>query len=143
MTRYWRYQDYITDEGINRIREWYLLQEPEVRARFDTALAFLATQQQWDNLKFSKPLERQHAGLVEIKFPSGDWKYRPVGIVASTPTVFQLIEGSRVVVPGVFALIMGCRKSGRIYEPADAFDVALEYRAALLEGKGELRDHDF
>jgi len=78
--------DYYTDDRPprNLIREWYTLQDDEVRAAFDARLALLEVMPDWANTDIIKRLERTHAGLTEIVIDLKQKRpfrhIRPVGI---------------------------------------------------------------
>ena len=134
MTRHWRFLDYYTSDGVNLIRDWYLRQDADVQAVFDSVIRELETAKTWDDPDYFKDLHKRHAGLSEIKFMIGKRKFRPVGFSLRDPTEDEL---------GEFAIILGCEKSGRIYEPPNAFDTALELKRLYEdEGAGSLDEHD-
>ncbi len=66
-------------------------------------------------------------GLGEIRFKSGNVQYRPVGSFG---------PGERM-----FTLWVGCKKKQNIYDPPDAFDLALKRRRLYAQGRGSLREH--
>lgn len=137
----WVFFDYITEDGINLIGDWYEAQEPEVQAQFDAALYILGATEDWEHEdveEWFKPLLRNHVGLGEVRFyidakaPGAKKphrrRFRPVGI---WPTV----------VAHEFILILGCEKKGMTYMPHDAFGLALTHKALLEGGRGSTREH--
>jgi hypothetical protein len=135
----WRFMDYCTDDGRNLIQEWYAAQDDAVKVAFDATLFTLAATEDWEaaSVQEFKVLTERHAGLGEIRFDveakEPGWKkprkrrFRPVGIWH---------PGERE-----FILLLGCEKSGRIYTPLNAFDLALEYKAQFEQGRGTIREH--
>jgi len=134
----WRFLDYCSD-GRNHIHDWYVVQDVRVRAAFDAALLALAAREDWEDPKFEqfKVLTGPHSGLSELrlnlelfnpklrKFQKR--RFRPAGIWNKEDRVF--------------IFLVGCEKSGRMYIPANAFDMALKRKADLEAGIGALCDH--
>ncbi len=125
--KFWRFMDYQTVAGVNLISVWYEGQTEKVKANFDAVLNELAGTRDWNGHRNFKVLGRQHTGLCEIKFSVDKSKYRPVGFFSD--------------IPWQFILILGCEKSGRIYVPNSAFDMALNYRLDFLNGRGTICEH--
>ncbi len=129
----WRFLDYITEEGINAIREWYRVQELAVRVAFDATLFTLAATEDWTHkrVRSFEVLTGRHVGLCEIRFTveleRKKRRFRPVGI-------WQ--KDSRN-----FILLGGCEKSGRSSIPSNAFDLALKHKAEFEAGKGRIYEH--
>jgi hypothetical protein len=125
--------DYYTDDRPprNLIRDWYALQDDEVRIEFDATLRLLEAMPDWTATDIVKPLEAEHVGLTEIVIDIKKKRpfrhIRPVGI-------WNLPER-------VFILLLGCEKKGRIYIPPNAFGVALKHKARLDAGRGAIDGH--
>jgi hypothetical protein len=137
----WAFSDYITEDGVNLISDWYDAQDPEVQAQFDVALYILGATEDWEQdgvEEWFKPLLRRHAGLGEVRFyidakaPGAKKprrrRFRPAG-VWPTPIGRE------------FILILGCEKRGMTYMPHDAFGLALRHKALLEQGRGTTREH--
>ena len=124
--------DYYTDDRPprNLIREWYALQDDQVRAAFDGTLDLLEAMPDWTDTDIVKVLEK-HLGLTEIVIDIKKKRpfrhIRPVGIWHPQERLFILLGG--------------CEKSGRIYIPANTFDEALKYKARLDAGRGAISGH--
>jgi len=120
----WRFQDYHSAAGNNLIEEWYLDQPEDAQAEFDVTLKVLSITEDWRGLPEFKCLGRD--GLCEIRFKAGNVQYRPAGCFG----------------PGAksFSIYVGCSKKGRIYSPADAFDLAIKRKSNVLRGEGFLRE---
>lgn len=135
----WGFFDYITEDGDNLIADWYDAQDPEVQAQFDATLFLLGATEDWEDEKVKefKPLTEKHVGLGEVRFhvnalaPGAKRphlrRFRPVG--TWPPTVDH-----------EFVLILGCEKSGRTFMPHNAFDLALDHKARLEQGRGTTRE---
>ena len=133
----WTFRDYRTDDSPpkNLIQEWYGRQDISVQVEFDATVKILAKTEEWRKAKEFKVLNRQHAGLGELRFCVRDRKhgkeikrrFRPVGIWNE-----HLRD---------FTFLIGCEKSREIYTPPDAFNLALEYKSRLEQGKGSTREH--
>jgi len=131
--KYWQFMNYHTEEGRNLIQEWYEAEDEAVQAAFDMTLNTLAGLRDWTDTWQFKILTGNHAGLCELKFLVGKTKYRPVGFFDPGASVSTQ-----------FVLILGCKKSGRIYTPVGAFDTALELKRLYIdEGKGSIHEHLF
>ena len=130
----WRFLDYITQDGHNLIREWHEGQDDDsIRARFDATLAILGATEDWTarGVEEFKVLTGAHIGLSEIRINmdvnSRKRRFRPVGIWSQEERYF--------------IFLLGCEKSGRIYMPANAFNLALDYKAQYERGIGGLCEH--
>ena len=126
----WTIKDYYLDGGTCPIRDWYIVQEPDVQAAFDATLATLAATEDWEDTKQFKALKKNHAGLGEIRFKLERplRRFRPVGIWPPT-TEHE------------FTLLVGCRKARGVYDPPDAFTLALRYKLDLEAGIGDTDEH--
>ncbi len=124
--KHWRFMDYCSEAGNDLIEEWYLDQNPEVRADFDVTLRNLAGSQDWHGLNEFKMLHGKQSGFGEIRFKTRNIQYRPVGRFG----------------PGVreFTLLVGCYKKQRVYEPPDAFDVAVRRWGLYKQGRATIRE---
>lgn len=121
------------------MQDWYVAQDPEVKAPFDATLLLLAATDDWeeDDVEEFKPLTERHLGPGEIRFhvralvPGAKRhhrrRFRPVGI---WPTVTER----------EFVLILVCEKSRMGYTPYAAFDVALTHKTFLEQGRGTIRE---
>jgi hypothetical protein len=125
----WRFMDYCSEAGNNLIKEWYRRQDEAVQADFDVTLNNLAGTVDWRGLKEFKALHGKHRGLGEIRFKTNNVQYRPVGFFG---------PGRRE-----FTLLVGCKKKQQIYDPPDAFDLALKRRTFWTQGKGTIVEHSF
>jgi hypothetical protein len=135
----WRFFNYITEHGDNLIADWYDAQDPEVQAQFDATLFLLGATEDWGDEKVMefKPLTGKHVGLGEIRFhvialaPGAKRphrrRFRPVGIWPPR-------------VDHEFVLILGCEKSGRTFIPHNAFDLALNYKSLIEQGRGTISE---
>jgi hypothetical protein len=134
----WRFLDYVREDGVNLIGEWLSRQDARVRAQFDATLLLLRATEDWtaSHVQEFKVLTGTHLGLGEIRFhiviqrkgakTTHRRRFRPVG---PWPP-----KGSD------FVILLGCEKSGRIYNPPYAFDAALVYAKELADGKGSTRE---
>jgi hypothetical protein len=129
--------DYFTDDrpARNPIREWYGKQDARVCAAFDGAIQLLAVEigqlSLDDELESIKPLERDCAGLWEIKIDLKDKKpfrhIRPIGLWNPEVRIFVFL--------GAF------EKSGQIKIPHDPCRDALKYKAHYEDGRGVIDEH--
>jgi hypothetical protein len=124
--KYWRFMDYYSEAGNDLIEDWYRGQSPGVRADFDVTLRNLAGTVDWHGLTEFKALHGKHSGLGEIRFKSGKVQYRPVG---------RFGPGQRE-----FTLLVGCYKKQRVYEPPDAFDLALRRWSLYKQGRATIHE---
>ena len=132
----WEFMDYVSDDGKNRIADWYVEQELEVQVAFDQVVYDIRRIRDWSHRWQIKPLVREHAGLWQVRFRIGDGneevKYRPVGIVTRDARVFPT---------GQFVFVLGCQKRFGQYIPPTAFADALDLKRQLEAGRGTLHDH--
>jgi len=112
----WRFMDYCPPAGNNLIEEWYWDLPDEAQAEFDVTLKVLSVVEDWRTLSEFKSLGRD--GLCEIRFKARNIQYRPAGFFG----------------PGVkrFSIYVGCMKKGRVFEPPNAFDLAIKRRGMVL-----------
>jgi hypothetical protein len=122
----WKFWDYYDKDGNNLIVQWYLAQEVAVQAAFDWTLYTLAATEDWTDPRIDefRVLTGRHFGLCEIRFDlvinRVKRRFRPAGI-------WRPVQRD-------FILLLGCEKSGRIYKPQNAFDVALGYKSRFEQG---------
>jgi hypothetical protein len=124
----WTFKAYYLEGGTCPIRDWYTVQEPGVQAALDATLATLAATEDWEDTNQFKALKRDHSGLGEIRFKIEGKpvrRFRPVGIWPPT-TEYE------------FIFLLGCEKCRGVYDPPDAFALALRYKRDLEAGIGEL-----
>lgn len=121
--------DYFSPSGNNLIEEWYQSKslDDDARAEFDVTLKTLSITEEWRGLSEFECLGRD--GLCTIRFnagKSGKVQYRPVGFFG----------------PGAkcFSIYVGCYKKGRIYNPPDAFGLALSRRGKVQRGEAYLHE---
>jgi len=116
--------DFCSPAGNDLIEEWYLDQLPEVQAEFDVVLKTLSITRDWRELQEFKHLGRD--GLGEIRFKAGKTQYRPAGFFG----------------PGekCFSIYVGCSKKNGIYNPPNAFDLAIKRRGKVMRGEATLRE---
>ena len=113
------------------MRDWYRVQDIEVKAEFDVVLGILRATEDWTDTKLFKALNRRHAGLGEVRLTLEKptvRRFRPVGI---WPPITE----------NEFILLLGCEKRMGIYIPPDAFTKALIHKQELEKGIGEIRDY--
>jgi hypothetical protein len=120
----WRFMDYCSSAGNNLIEEWYWDLPEEAQAEFDVTLKTLSITEDWRGLSEFDSLGRD--GLCEIRFKAGKVQYRPAGCFG----------------PGAkcFSIYVGCYKKGKVYNPPDAFDLAIKRRGKVLRGEASLRE---
>jgi len=120
----WRFMDYCSAAGNNLIEEWYLDLPEEAQAEFDVTLKGLSITEDWRGMSEFDHLGRD--GLCEIRFKSANVQYRPAGFFG----------------PGAkyFSIYVGCQKKGKIYDPPDAFDLAIKRKGKVARGEASLRE---
>jgi hypothetical protein len=135
----WRFLDYITEERVVPISEWYDAQDGEVRAAFDLRVSLLRIEEDWEHKRRGrvKELTKAHQGLTQIPFEVDVWD-----------RVRRKFRRRRLRALGVwrkaareFVFLGGVEEHGQNYVPADAFDRAMRHWRALARGRGETRDH--
>lgn len=135
----WKFFDFATEDDENLIRVWYNAQDLAVQAQFDASLTLLGAVANWedDTVRQFKPLVKQHQGLGEILFHIDE---RPLGAKKAKRRRFRPVGIWPVLKDFEFILILGCEKTRMGYIPANAFDSALGYKAALQQGKGTIHE---
>lgn len=119
----WRFMDYHSEAGNNLIEAWYLDLPVEAQADFDRTLKTLSITADWKGLKEFKHLGRD--GLCEILFKTNGVQYRPAGS----------FDGERT-----FVIWVGCQKKQKVFDPPDAFVLALKRRSLYKQGKVNLSE---
>lgn len=116
--------DYCSAAGNNLIDEWYWDLPDEAQAEFDVTLKTLSIREDWRGLSEFDNLGRE--GLCEIRFKAGKVQYRPAGFFG----------------PGAkcFSIYVGCKKKGNVYNPPDAFDLAIKRRSKVIRREAFLRE---
>ena len=120
----WKFMDFHSEAGNSLIEEWYSKLDAQAKADFDTTLKNLSISPDWRGMKEFKHLGRK--GLCEIRFKTANVQYRAAGFFG---------PGSHT-----FSILVGAKKKQRVYDPHDAFDLALKRRDGLKQGKGSLRE---
>jgi hypothetical protein len=123
----WRFLNYHSEAGNNLVERWYRDQSVAVQADFDVTLNNLAGMEDWRDTHEFKMLKGKYSGLGEIRFKTGNVQYRPIGTFGC---------GEKT-----FAILLGCRKKGSVYNPPDAFDLALRNKGLVAQGKGGFVEH--
>jgi hypothetical protein len=125
---FWRFLDYISPAGTNKIQEWYDGLPDDAQAEFDVTLRLLAGQREWRLARQEfKMLSGKQKQLGEMRFSSNNVQYRPIGM-------FQ---------PGrIFVILIGCSKKGTRYTPDDALDTAVKRRRDVDQGKAGTVERD-
>jgi hypothetical protein len=118
----WRFMDYRSPAGNNLIEEWYQDLPDEAQAEFDVTLKTLSISQNWRGMPEFKALGRE--GLCEIRFAANNIQYRPAGFFGPWPKCFSIY--------------VGCHKKGKVYNPPDAFELAIKRRGKVLRGEAGL-----
>jgi hypothetical protein len=116
--------DYYSEAGNNMIQEWYGRRDADVRADFDTTLNNLSIAPEWRDMKEFKHLG--HKGLCEVRFTTANVQYRVLGFFG---------PGERT-----FSPYAGATHKQRVYNPPNAFDLAIKRRNGLKNGKGSLNE---
>lgn len=143
VTMPWTFLNYVAvvnGKDVNLIGDWYAIQDTGVRAEFDRVVLLLKYRDDWHHPDISpeyfKDLDPPHRGLSELRFWI-DQKYP--GMKRATRRRFRPVgvrTGERA-----FTLLIGCEKWGNNYCPFKAFDLALQYQADLVAGKGKTVEH--
>lgn len=108
----WTFRTYVSPQGEEEVTAWYVGQTPTVRAAFDQRLRTLAQMkpQEWRE-PYSKQLEGECDGLVEIRFKADRVQYRPLGFYG--PLRME------------FTITLIAREIGNRFVPGDACQTAL------------------
>jgi len=116
--------DYCSAAGNDLIEEWCLDLPEEAQAEFDVTLKALSIAEDWRGMPEFKNLGRK--GLCEIRFKCGNIQYRPVGFFG----------------PGAkrFSIYAGCYKKGKVYNPPNAFELAMKRKGNVERGEATLRE---
>lgn len=133
----WSFKNYITSDGENLVRAWYENQDDIVRANFDATLFILRNTRDWleRRVRNFKVLTERHAGLSELIID--------IDVQVGKKRLKRHIRPAGIWRPECwdFILLIGAEKSGRNYNPLNAFDLALQYKAKFDNGIGSLCEH--
>jgi hypothetical protein len=134
----WRFLDYITEERVVPITDWYDAQDGQVRAAFDLRIELLRVEDDWSDRRRGrvKELTKVHRGFSQIPFEVDVWdrarrksrrrRLRALGLWRRTAREFVFLGG--------------VEEHGQNYLPADAFDRAMRHWRAFEQGRGTTRD---
>lgn len=132
MMQGWRLYDYHPEPGVRPIEDWYQGQSGEVQAEFDEALANFSAADSSAGAVEVTALKGRFLGLykirIDVPLPNGDHlQYAVIGAwYPESPN---------------FILFAVCEVEGKKYDPP--LDVALAYKQAWEQRKGEIHEHDF
>lgn len=126
MATNWMFRGYVSPAGVNEVAEWYARQNAEVQAGFDRRLHDLRQMapHEWRE-PFTKQLEGECDGLVEIRFKAARVQQRPLGFYG----------------PGrmEFTILLCAQEIGDRFEPRDACAIALRRKHDVLQNPGLAR----
>ena len=120
----WRFMDYCSAAGNNLIEEWFWDLPEDAQAEFDVTVKTLSITEDWRGLSEFDNLGRE--GLCEIRFKAGKIQYRPAGFFGPGPRCFSIY--------------VGCQKKGKVYDPPDAFGLAIKRRGMVQRGEASLSE---
>lgn len=132
---FWQILEYQTDEGEHHFRDWYGAQAPVVVATLEATLVTLGATEDWDDpeLRSFKVFTRkpEHLGLAQIQFEVIEGKkkhqFRVLGLLRQEQKEF--------------VVLMGFEKNGRSPNPPNAYDLALDLRMQIEDGRGLIYDY--
>lgn len=129
---YWKFYDYVNDDGTNEIEAWIdnLQHSTKVRTRLRTFLEHLQDERGLEAASFVEVLTGDCSGLLVVKFHVRELRCRPM---------FFKGPGD-----GEATILVGAKKAGqREYDPGGACRIAFE-RLAIVEGdRGRIIEHDY
>lgn len=124
---YWKFWDYVSPTGINKIRQWYDGLPPEAQADFDVLLEDLAVVTKWQRPILRYLSGKKYKGVPELRFKAGRVQHRVLGY-------FQRERD--------FTLLIGCTHKGQVYSPPDARETAVRRKKLIETGKGSVCRHE-
>jgi hypothetical protein len=115
----WTFRSYVAPNGDVEVDRWHQAQGPNVQGKFDRRLHDLQqmTPDEWRD-PFTKQLEGDCDGLVEIRFKADRTQHRPLGFYG--PGRFE------------FTIVFIAVERGDRFEPADACAIALRRKHEVL-----------
>ena len=132
----WRFFDYVSGKE-NLRKSWYDQAGSKAQVEFMFSVKAIRDTKDFNHplrkrdKKIFKALARDHKGLGEICFSSGEGihkkHFRPVGI---WPPLKEM----------EFIFLLGCEKTRGTYIPPGAFDIAMRLRGQLLNGIGHIEE---
>jgi hypothetical protein len=128
----WQFLDYITENHVNPVSEWYQKHlDDDGKAQFDILVKIMSVTEDWDEVKEKerkyKELERDRIGLAQLMFKVKRKNFRPIGLLRRQEREFIFLGG--------------CEKHPFWTVPPNAFDEALRLKAQLEQGRGATREH--
>jgi Phage derived protein Gp49-like (DUF891) len=119
----WTFRSYVSPDGEDLVASWYQAQSPTVQAKFDRRLHDLRQMapHEWRE-PFTKQLEGNCDGLVELRFKADRVQHRPLGFYGPVRMEFTII---------FFAIEKGSR-----FEPADACATGIRRKNEVLQNPG-------
>lgn len=115
----WTFRSYVAPNGDAEVYRWHQSQGPNVQGKFDRRLHDLQQMApaEWRD-PFTKQLEGDCDGLVEIRFKADRVQHRPLGFYGPGRLEFTIL---------LFAIERGDR-----FEPTDACAIALRRKDEIL-----------
>jgi hypothetical protein len=116
----WTFRSYVFPDGAEAVALWYEAQSVKVQAKFDQRLRNLRQMEphEWRNETFSKQLDGNCDGLVEIRFKADRVQQRPLGFYGPWQMEFTIV---------FFATEIGGR-----FVPRNACAIGLERKNEVL-----------
>ena len=115
----WTFRTYVGPTGVEAVKDWYARQSAKVQAGFDNRVANLRQMrpEEW-RAPYSKQLDGECDGLVELRFKADRVQRRPLGFFGPQRMEFTL-------------LFFAIEKDGT-FVPRDACQQALRRRDVVL-----------
>lgn len=130
----WGFRQFISEEGENRMADWVAQLDEAAQGALASTLLLISNIDDWG--KHWKPLNREHAGLDELRVkwdvpltePPQTRRLRPVGVRQFQQRRFVFFGGAEKFIWGEM-------------KPPDAFDKALILKREFDLGKGTNCEH--
>lgn len=128
--KYWKFKDYCSPAGNNKIREWYEGLGVDAQADCDTTLNDLAGTKNWEVPQineFGRLQGKKWKPLGEVRWKTANVQHRIFGYFGAD---------------GVFILLIGATHKQRVYQPRNALDDAAKRYRQVERGEVETSDHE-
>jgi hypothetical protein len=121
MATVWTFRCYLSERGVDEIRDWYCRQTPKVRGKFLSRLRTLSQLQlhEW-GMPYFRWLHGECEGLGEIRFELARAQHRPLGYRS---------RGN------VFTLVLCAREVNDRFVPRNACAIGLGRKSAITNDK--------
>jgi Phage derived protein Gp49-like (DUF891). len=122
----WNFRDYISERGVNEIREWLDSLPMKAQIKIDTRISYLEATKTFEP-QYISALDG-YDDIYEVKVICANIQYRPLGCYGPGR--------------GEFTLLIGAVEKGDRFDPKTAPETATERRKIVMRDRRRSREHE-